>query len=470
MSTGYHNLQVTPFDSLELHELYLSKMINEHTRMICTGIIPEEQKDEVVDRIERDTVIEVRQTDEEGVSRLLFSGLALSVEVSAQGGVYMLEVDAISSTYLLDRKRKSRSFQQAKLTIPELLRQIGQDYPGLDAMDEGTGGAKLGRFTLQYEETDWEFLRRLASRFRTSLVPAAQFDKPKFYFGIYEQETGIKLQPGTYTMRKRLAPYHYFTENDTISVHEHDFTVMELQTQEVLELGGSLVLQGRRFYVYEAHTSMQHGLLTHQYLLCPHKGLRKKRLYNERLIGASLPGTVIAVGADKVKVHLDIDEAQEASKAHWFPYTTAYGAGGNTGWYVMPEIGDRVAVYFPGKEEAEAVAGAAVRGNRQASASNKLGNPQVKLLRTPSGKEIRLGPDELVISGKEGEIYISLSEKEGISLTSSKQLSLRANGALTLKAKTISLSADKELQIDCKGSTLNMAGLTSLVGSEVKSN
>ena len=40
--------------------------------------------------------------------------------------------------------------------------------------------------------------------------------------------------------------------------------------------------------------------------------------------------------------------------ARWFPYATVYSSGDGTGWYCMPEIGDKIRLYFPTEKEQDA--------------------------------------------------------------------------------------------------------------------
>ncbi len=95
----------------------------------------------------------------------------------------------------------------------------------------------------------------------------------------------------------------------------------------------------------------------------------------------------------------------------------------------------------------------------------------MKIWRTPHGKEIRLGPDELVVTGKDGAIFIKLDDKEGIHIMSNKQVSISAGGNLSLSAgKTMNLSAGSELRMDCNGSHIQLSGSADMKGSEVKSN
>jgi hypothetical protein len=49
MSLGYDQIQIYPFELVELEQLTLTKKINEHTRLYFTGIIPEDMQDSYVE-------------------------------------------------------------------------------------------------------------------------------------------------------------------------------------------------------------------------------------------------------------------------------------------------------------------------------------------------------------------------------------------------------------------------------------
>ncbi|BFH17784.1 phage late control D family protein [Paenibacillus melissococcoides] len=467
----YQNLQITPYRLVNLQELKLTKKINEHTRLRFTGIVPEELKDSYVEMTDADTTIELSQINEEGESKPLFSGIVLHIGIKAVRDIYYLEVEAVSHSYKLDVKRKSRSFQNKAVTIPMLLDEIASDYPGMDVVDEATDNARLGRFTVQYQETDWQFLKRMASRFHTSLMPTAVFDRPKFYFGICESNSQTRLEDYHYTVRKRMNTYRYFAENDSPNVDENDFIYYEVETDRVLELGSWIGFKGKSLYVCEALTEVKNGLLTHQYVLCLHKGLRQKILYNRQIKGASLQGKVIDVAKDKVKVHLDIDKKQDKGEAHWFPYTSVYTAEGHSGWYVMPEIGDTVRIYFPSEKEEEGVASSSIRQDLIEGETNKVGNPNIKYFRTAAGKEVKMSPDEIVITGKDGAIYIKLNENNGIHIISNKNIMISAQEDIMMDSqKKVIISAGQELNLSCKSSSIHLSGNTNIVGSELKTN
>jgi len=94
-----------------------------------------------------------------------------------------LEAEALSHTHSLDVKRKFRSFQNKDMPMAELINKV-KEGSGAIFEDTVTNGAKLNEFTVQYDETDWMFLKRMASRLGSVLTPQADSDKPKFWFGL----------------------------------------------------------------------------------------------------------------------------------------------------------------------------------------------------------------------------------------------------------------------------------------------
>ena len=53
-----------------------------------------------------------------------------------------------------------------------------------EILDCATKGAVIPDFLLQYEESDWNFLVRLASHFHTFMVPDCRAAHGRAYFGI----------------------------------------------------------------------------------------------------------------------------------------------------------------------------------------------------------------------------------------------------------------------------------------------
>lgn len=467
---GYENIQVIPFELQELIELKITRKINEHTRLTFTGIVPETKRDSYIEAADRKTEIEVRLKDVTVKNPTLFIGQVASIKIKTVRDVFFLEVEAVSATYELDVKRKSRSFQNTAMTYTDLVKQVIADYQGADVQDTASGGAKLGSFIMQYQETDWEFLKRMASRFHTGLLPAAMFNKPKFYFGIPEGEAKAELDNFHYNVRKNLQKYKTLAETNP-KVREEDFTYYEVETDAVLELGDMVKFQQKPLYVYQAVSLMKEGLLKHHYLLAPRGGLSQPVLFNQGLVGASVQGKVIEVARDNVRVHLEVDPEQKQAEAYWFPYSSVYTAEGHSGWYCMPELGDYVRIYFPDYQDENAVAVSSVRKDTSEGKTNKVSNPDIKYLRTKSGKELMLAPGEIVITGKDKEVYIRLNDQDGIEIFSKQGIKFVSQKDVIIESQQkVCVVAQEEIFMQCKDSNIKMDGNTSIKGYEIKSN
>ncbi|MED0679993.1 contractile injection system protein, VgrG/Pvc8 family [Aneurinibacillus thermoaerophilus] len=468
---AYNNLQVSPYELVHLQEFKMTKKINDHVRVYLTGIIPETLKDSYVEMTEAQTKIKINQIDEKAGSTPLFSGVALNIEIKAVRDIYYIEIEAVSHSYNLDIKRKSRSFQNKDMPYSSLLKKVVSDYPGADVIDFASHGATLKKFTMQYQETDWQFLKRMASRFHTGLVPAPVFDQVKFYFGVPEGAAKGKLEDFHYSVRKKIADFRISSENYIPGINENDFIYYEVETDKVLNIGDSVSFRGKTLVVSEAYTQMKNGLLKHRYILCSKKGMSQNTIYQQDIAGMSIQGKVIQVEKDNVKLHLKIDKEQSVAEAYWFHYSPTYTAEGNSGWYCMPEVNDYVQLYFPSHKEEEGIAVSAVRKDTEITEKNKIGNPDIKYFRTAAGKEVMLSPEEIVISAKDNKVFIKLNEKGGIEIYSTKNIKIISQEDITINSENkVILSAKDEISMTCKESNIKLDGNTSIIGKELKTN
>ena len=92
----------------------------------------------------------------------LFSGYPEKVEIKEEGRYRIADVQAVSGTILLDQKKCNRVFQKKAQTYMGIANTVTADtehsaciLPGSDMQTGGT--------LIQYQETDWNFLKRMAS-------------------------------------------------------------------------------------------------------------------------------------------------------------------------------------------------------------------------------------------------------------------------------------------------------------------
>lgn len=468
--TAVHDLELAPYN-LTLQELKIVKKYNDHIRLYFTGIVSPEYKDRYIQMTEAQTQIELKLVGTGADTKPLFRGIVLHIDVQAVLDVYYLTVEAISYTYLLDVKLKNRSFQNIKMTYQDLIKQVIADTPGADFRDSVSKGKQTGKILIQYKETDWQFIKRLASYFHAGLIPDLTTDKPKFYFGLPEGNSKAKLENYHYSVHKRLREYRDAAENYISGLNEDDFIVYEVESSEILEVGTEVEFNHKTLYVMEVIAEMQESMIKNRYFLTTAKGLCQNDIYNTQIRGISIQGKVIDVSKDQVRVHLEIDETQNKEEAFWFPYSTNYTAEGHSGWYCMPELEDQVRVYFPNCKEEEGVVTSSVRLNTEESQTNKTTNPDVKVFRTKSGKELLFSPEEILLTGKDGEVFLRINEQTGIEIFSVKPVKVTSLEGINMESqKKITLAAAEEINISCKESGILMDGTTYIKGSKVKTN
>jgi len=463
----YGNVKlVSPFDILHLEELWIEKEYNHHARIFLSGVIPDEKKDSYIDKVSSKDILEVCQISDNSGNEVLFKGFITNIEIKAVRGIYYVIVEGISCTYEMDIKLKKRSFQNKDMQYTELIKEVIKDYSGADFIDTVAKSEKLEKVVIQYDETDWEFLKRMASHFNAGLVPDATSDKPKFWFGIPSSSLNEKLEEFNFSVRKKIGDFRFSSENFIEGIDESDFIYYEIETDKFLSIGDKVKYNDINLVVYKVVYCFESSVLRHVYTLAPEKGLSQNLKLNDKLFGASIEGKVIDVKEDNVRVHLDIDKDQNKEEAYWFPYATFFTTEGSTGWYCMPELDDRVKLYFPTNNEEEGVVVNSIR--RRVKGGDKIDNPDIKYFRTKFEKEKMYSEKELVLSAKDDKVLIRLNEDNGVEIYSSNTIKIKNDKDLNIEADTVEMEAADSINIHCKDSSINMDGYTYIKGSRVK--
>ncbi|MDY7992383.1 EndoU domain-containing protein [Paenibacillus polymyxa] len=451
---GYESLRFYgPFQPLHIEQLQITRTINDHAYLHISGMLSEEQGAACIGQDMEQEPIVIRQLNDQGQSlRRLFHGIVTSMSVHCERGVYTFELEAASHSYQMDIKRKRRSYQNIHRTYDDLVTTMIRKYQYGDAIDTVSNHAKLETFVLQYEETDWAFLKRLASRFGSVLVPEVTAASPKVFFGMPEGLQHKVERDVFYRVRKT------FHELDAEKPRERagSYVTYMIESLQYYALGDLITLpigQGKELVVVRAVTTLADGLLRTRYDLQAEQDIRYARYENDQATGISLTGKVLKVQEDFVQLQLDIDPKQDPAKACWFPVATRYVAEEHSGWYDMPEIGEQVELYLPTHREQDAYVTDSVRQQRHTN-----GQPNVKVWQHVQGSGVEMSEHELTLSTS-SEFSITLHEGNGITINSpgnvqiqgghvkldaGQELSLEAGTALYLKGGASSMVLDGE--------------------------
>ncbi|APB74866.1 hypothetical protein PPYC2_07675 [Paenibacillus polymyxa] len=447
---GYESLRFYgPFQPLHIEQLQITRTINDHAFLHISGMLSEEQGAVCIGQDMEQEPIVIRQLNDQGQSlRRLFHGIVTRMSVHCVRGVYTFELEAASHSYQMDIKRKRRSYQDIHRTYDDLVTALIRKYQYGDAIDTVSNHAKLETFVLQYEETDWAFLKRLASRFGSVLVPEVTAASPKVFFGMPEGKQHKVERDVFYRVRKT------FHELDAEKPGERagSYATYMIESLQYYALGDLITLpigQGKELVVVRAVTTLTDGLLRTRYDLQSEQDIRYARYENDQATGISLTGTVLKVQQDFVQLQLDIDPKQDPAKACWFPVATRYVAEEHSGWYNMPEIGEQVELYLPTNREQDAYVTDSLRQQRHTN-----GQPNVKVWQHVQGSGVEMSEHELTLSTS-GEFSITLHEGNGITIDSP--------GNVQIQGGHVKLNAGEELSLEAGTALYLKGGASSMV-------
>ncbi|MFW5436754.1 late control protein [Paenibacillus apiarius] len=466
----YQDLQlVWPFGEIRLDQLELVHQTGEHAELRFTGIVSEERIDEIIGRADSLVRIELHQAASVQKQRPLFMGRLNHLEVKVVRDVHYITVEAVSHTYAMDMAVKTRSFQQPDRLYREIAQEIVASYPGGDLIDYAFNERQQGKFIMQYEETDWTFLKRIASHAGALLVPDVTAHQVRLWIGLPEGSKRIKLDDNTpYEVNRMVVPYISEAGNGTASVREYRYTTYEFDYDEHLQIGDEVLLAERLYVITKRTGTMLQGVFRWSYVCAVPENVKRKKAFNSAIIGAAIDGTIIQVSRNQVKLHLDMDKQQDARKAQWFPYA----AEGNQILYLMPELGTRVKLYFPSADEDEAIVIHSVRvkpqGDNVEKSERKMVDPGVKSFGNPQGKEFTLGDKELTITAQEGLLYISMNAYSGVNLNSASNVQIHASGDLSLNGKEVHLHGADGLYISTPSDTMELTEEVSITSGEIE--
>ena len=130
----------------------------------------------------------------------------------------------------------------------QLIDEVIKDYSG-DYIDVVAKGSTTDKFIIQYDESDWEFLKRMASHFNAGLVPDTYSDKPKFWFGTPEGAGKGELEKYHYSVSKKIGEYRRASENHNENIDEKDFIYYKIETEDLLNIGDHKLSKEKIIYI-----------------------------------------------------------------------------------------------------------------------------------------------------------------------------------------------------------------------------
>ncbi|RRJ54792.1 RHS repeat protein [Paenibacillus oralis] len=448
-----------PYGQLRLERIKIIRHPGDHARMLLRGLLPEHNGEQIVERASSDDPIGLWGHGRYGRQDYpLFLGQLHQLDLHEVQNNQHVELVVISPTYQLDIERKSRSFQQMNMRYREVIDEVLSPYRHQLQENAFDTSRSIGKLLLQYEETDWEFLERVASHAGAVLTPDVAGHEARIWIGAPTGSGRLKLPEGTaYRIGRKVDSFLTAIVAPNERLQERSFTRCVVRLEQLLQLGDQVELNGIWFTVMGLEAELHKGILEFDYLCALPEGIRQNQLYNPYLVGLAVEGKVIGVAPNRAKVHLDIDWEQDEAEAVWFPYSSPFSHLLHT----MPQVGARVKLYFPGKDEDDAMLINSVRtplsagGEAAAKANQKMADSTVKSFTTSYGKDFMLGQKDISFTAKEGSLFLSIHEDTGIELHSEQDIIWMAPEEIDFSGfKQFQAIAEEEIIVVGKGGSV----------------
>ena len=353
----------------------------------------------------------------------LFCGYQEKVEIKEEGRYRIADVQAVSGTILLDQKKCNRVFQKKAQTYMGIANTVTADtehsaciLPGSDMQTGGT--------LIQYQETDWNFLKRMASQLGLPLVPDISYYYPRFCLGLPE---GEKRELGEILSCDMCFDGRYYAVSGKCLVDREDFICYDVVTRTSLSLGDKVTYEGRELLVSRKKTKLVRGEVIFTYRLAGSSYTWIPWEDNPDYTGMSFVGSIVGTQGEQVEVAFDIDKTAAGGKRYGFATVT-----GNL-MYCMPQKGTKTSLYIGNGDEAQGIATGCIRTN--GSTCEGTGSPEKKSFRSEHGKGMDLYPQRMGLDGGETG-KITFEDETGTTIESNGGLVLMAKEGIRLESMT----------------------------------
>ena len=351
--------------------------------------------------------------------KIFLNGVINELQINeTTAGALTVEITVISKSVLLDRIPRYRSFQDPTLTYLAIAEEINGNYGTNDGkiVNVGEDMQAVPRMTIQYNETDWEYLKRIASYTGQPVMaysdkifvgffknmPAqipnlkySQFGKrtkeERTYFKItgtefYPVATPIKLKTRNRVSGEEVENDYYVLENkiynegnmlkceyilgkqtdyfvDPIPHEKIKGAVIEARTVHIARIDESKSNHGRSEGSSDNLEGKTIGAKPLNKYIEKAENQNQNEKERERVKASDIAVMTLNLteGLLKLGENGQSFEDKYAGKSY-FPYVTPYSQS-NTGFTPAPEANDRVALYFPSENETHALVMGAVNND-----------------------------------------------------------------------------------------------------------
>ena len=309
MELAYQGLFIRlPFEgAVGVEAFEMNASFNDHVTLRLLLLVEEEKIEALIHGIGDGDDIEVYKAEADG---LLYAGKITDAKMEQDRSLHLLQLEAASYTMEWGLAPVSQSFLNLDTTYSQVMDKVLKNQKDAELLDCATKGAVIPDFLLQYEESDWNFLVRLASHFHTFIVPDCRAAHGRAYFGIPDLGEEYVLSDEEFTEIKDMDQYYRLGREQKILPQET--LKWKVTARQDFCLAQKVRFRGISAIVTRIQYQTVEGELVRTYELSRRKGVLCAPEKNPHIFGMSIPATV--------KERSGIDEGDIAKRLMDFGY------------------------------------------------------------------------------------------------------------------------------------------------------
>ena len=429
-----------PVQFIKILDISLHACGNQHGSMCIKGYLnPDSAQTESYQDLEGQVfTLYAPKGQSENTLHRIFSGIVRSCNIHRENNLFLAVFYLTGVTFVLDLMPRSRSFQDTTMTYRQVVEDVLSDTPNASADFSEVANQTINKPIIQYQETDWDFIKRLASMLGVQLLPTYMSDLPHFSFGVTGQDAGImEADEYTITFDNRF----YELGSSEAGVYKADFICYRVPSTQFWSLGASVSFNEQPLTICEHFGHLVDGELLYSYKVGYAGFLSQREIINPKLIGLSLEGSITRTDREIVNIKLDIDADRDAGV---YPFSWTPESGNLM--YCMPKLGTRATLYLPSSDTGEAFVVTSPRTN--GVYCGEMVNPQMLAITTVNGKKMHLFPETILFSGgAENEtLQIKLNQLNCMLMESTRAIQFVAKWDIDITAPVVSLNSPQEIQ------------------------
>ncbi len=415
-------MKISGFENvISIDKFKFINCMDDHVRCSFSACIKEDALDSVLATVDSD--IDFENDD------FKFTGHVTAVAVSNDISGVFIEVEAIGKSYLCDKDKYRRVFQQGDKTISDILSQMKSMS---DVEFQSNDDPTVQSIIFQNDETEWEFIKRLVNRFGLHI-----FNTDKSYIGKFRDNQCV-------LEKEKLIDYR--------TVNRIDKSFIVCRTDTVIEIGSQVKCFGKQYFVSSQKYVLEKQKYYYEYILSEVAGDAE---IQEELVNVYLYAKVKDNNDPDKKGRLQVDFENDGiedcmkDSPTWVDRLDFYSNKG-LGPVMIPQIDDIVRVHLHNGECK------VVGCLRTESYASPYENCDCKYLLLSEETFLQYEDGKMIIKNKDSqfellgeEIHITVGDKIAISATK-EEIVIRKDKAVVDITSDINVTTGKIL-VEAKG-------------------